>query len=235
LPLREQAIGELDRVVAWLETGAVDSTEVFGTGDERDWMLRMCAALLAMLHEHEVDGSGRCTRCRSPRSSWRKALPGTRRADSCTVLDHVVAAFGDSVETVWTRVLAMLGSDMTEEEVRDWLTRPTPVEPDYALFTVDVIAGYGDSDGTEFDRELLKAPLIEPDESTDPISGWFRQPYIFPEDPTEPGTALRVVREYREQAKVWRTPEELAGDTDILPPPGVRRHHPDAPARVLIR
>ena len=36
---------ELDRVVAWLETGAVDSAHVLGSADERDWMLRMCAAL----------------------------------------------------------------------------------------------------------------------------------------------------------------------------------------------
>ncbi|GAA3439914.1 hypothetical protein GCM10018954_095350 [Kutzneria kofuensis] len=210
---------ELDRVVAWLETGAVDDAHVLGSDDERDWMLRMCAALLALLNEHEVDEFGRCTRCREPRSGLRKALPGSRRASSCAVLDHVIAAFGDSVETVWTRVLTTLGADMTEDEVREWLaTPPVPEAPSPSLFNVDVIGGYGFG-AAEFNLEQVKSLPETPDESTDPISGWFRRPYIFAEDPTEPGTALRAVNQYRQQAKVWRTPEELAceSDTAVLP------------------
>jgi hypothetical protein len=219
LTLREQAIMELDRVVAWLETGAVDNATVFGSTDERDWMLRMCAALLALLDEHEIDEFGRCTRCRAPRSGWRKALPGSRRASSCAVLDHVIAAFGDTVEAVWSRVLAMLGSDMTEDEVREWLDTPPPADEDYSLYSVDVIAGYGGG-ASEFALELVNTPplppVVEPDETTEPISGWFRRPYVYADDPTEPGTVLRAVNQYRQQAKVWRTPEELAGEADTV-------------------
>ncbi|REH35162.1 hypothetical protein BCF44_11822 [Kutzneria buriramensis] len=216
LTLREQAIMELDRVVAWLETGAVDDTRVFGTTDERDWMLRMCAALLALLDEHEVDEFGRCTRCREPRSGLRKALPGSRRAPTCAVLDAVLAAFGDTVEAVWSRVLATLGSDMTEDEVRDWLATPPPApEPAMSLFNVDVIGGYGFG-AAEFNLEQVKSLPEAPDETTDPISGWFRRPYILDDEPTEPGTALRVVNHYRQQAKVWRTPEELAGESETV-------------------
>ena len=219
LTLREQAIVELDRVVAWLETGAVDSLHAFGSGDERDWMLRMCAALLALLDEHEVDESGRCTRCREPREGWRKALPGSRRPSTCAVLDHVLAAFGDTVESVWTRVLTTLGADMTEDEVREWLaSTPPPAQPNLPLYNVDVIGGYGFG-AAEFNLEQVRSLPEEPDESTDPISGWFRRPYIFDDEPTEPGTALRAVNHYRQQAKVWRTPEELAceSDTVVLP------------------
>jgi hypothetical protein len=217
LTLREHAIMELDRVVAWLETGAVDSMRAFGSGDERDWMLRMCAALLALLHDHAVDEQGRCTRCREP----RKLLPGGRRASSCAVLDHVIAAFGDTVEAVWSRVLASLGTDMTEDEVRHWLASTVkPVEEHLPLFNVDVIGGYGFG-AAEFNFEQLQA-LPEPpaeQESTDPISGWFRRPYVYDDDLTEPGSALRAVSHYRQQAKVWRTPEELAreSDTVVLP------------------
>lgn len=213
---------ELDRVVAWLETGAVDSAHVLGSADERDWMLRMCAALLALLDEHEVDESGRCTRCREPRSGVRKALPGSRRAASCAVLDHVIAAFGGSLEAVWTRVLTTLGSDMSEDDVRDWLAAPALAEPpDLALFNVDVIGGYGFG-AAEFNIEQLGSlpePPVEAAESTDPISGWFRRPYVYGDEPTEPGTVLRAVSQYRQQAKVWRTPEELAceSDTVVLP------------------
>jgi hypothetical protein len=214
LTLREQAIMELDRVVAWLETGAVDSMRAFGSGDERDWMLRMCAALLALLHEHSVDEQGRCTRCREP----RRMLPGGRRASSCAVLDHVIAAFGDSVEAVWTRVLSSLGADMTEDEVRAWLISTVkPAEERLALFNVDVIGGYGFG-AAEFNIEQLGS-LPEPppeQESTDPISGWFRRPYVYDDDLTEPGSVLRAVSSYRQQAKVWRTPEELAGESDTV-------------------
>lgn len=206
---------ELDRVVAWLETGAVDPVRVLGSDDERDWMLRMCAALLALLDEHEVDESGRCTRCREPRSGLRLG----HRASSCAVLDHVIAAFGGSVEAVWARVFTTLGADMTEDDVRDWLAAPPiPEEPKLALYNVDVIGGYGFG-AADFDLEQVKSPPESPDESTDPISGWFRRPYIYADDPTEPGSALRAVSSYRQQAKVWRTPEELAreSDTAILP------------------
>lgn len=208
---------ELDRVVAWLETGAVDTMQAFGTGDERDWMLRMCAALLALLHEHQVDENGRCTRCREP----RRVLPGSRRRSSCAVLDHVIAAFGDSVETVWTRVLASLGADMTEDEVREWLASSVqPAETNLPLFNVDVIGGYGFG-AAEFNLEQIQAlpePPVEA-ETTEPISGWFRRPYIYSDDPTEPSSVLRAVNHYRQQAKVWRTPEELAceSDTVVLP------------------
>ena len=213
---------ELDRVVAWLETGAVDSAHVLGSDDERDWMLRMCAALLALLDEHEVDESGRCTRCREPRSGVSKALPGSRRASSCAVLDHVIAAFGGSIEAVWARVLNTLGADMTEDEVRDWLAAPPVAEPpNLALYNVDVIGGYGFG-AAEFNIEQLGAlpePPVEAAERTEPISGWFRRPYVYAEDPTEPGTVLRAVNQYRQQAKVWRTPEELASESDtaVLP------------------
>jgi hypothetical protein len=215
LTLRERAIMELDRVVAWLETGAVDSVRVLGSDDERDWMLRMCAALVALLDDHVVDENGRCTRCREPGSGLRRG----RRATSCAVLDHVIAAFGDSVEAVWTRVLTTLGSDMTEDEVRHWLAAPPiPEEPRLALFNVDVIGGYGFG-AADFDLDQVKSLPETPDESTDPISGWFRRPYVYADDPTEPGTALRAVNSYRQQAKVWRTPEELARemDTAVLP------------------
>ena len=206
---------ELDRVVAWLETGAVDPVRVLGSDDERDWMLRICAALLALLDEHEVDEHGRCTRCREPRSGLRRA----RRATSCAVLDHVIAAFGGSVEAVWSRVLSTLGADMSEDEVRAWLAAPPiPAAPDLALYNVDVIGGYGFG-AADFDLDQVKSLPEGPEESTDPISGWFRRPYVYTEDPTEPGTALRAVNSYRQQAKVWRTPEELAGelDTVVLP------------------
>jgi hypothetical protein len=219
LTLRERAISELDRVVAWLETGAVDRAHVLGSDDERDWMLRMCAALLALLYEHEVDEFGRCTRCREPRDGWRKALPGSRRASSCAVLDHVVAAFGDTVEAVWSRVLSSLGSDMDEDEVREWLASSAPPpEIDVPLHNVDVIGGYGFG-AAEFNLEQVRTLPEEPEESTDPISGWFRRPYIYAEDPTEPSTVLRAVNQYRQQAKVWRTPEELAceSETVVLP------------------
>lgn len=219
LTLRERAIVELDRVVAWLETGAVDHTHVLGSDDERDWMLRMCAALLALLDEHEVDEFGRCTRCREPRDGWRKALPGSRLATSCTVLDHVIAAFGDSVEAVWSRVLSTLGADMTEEEVGEWLASSVaPVEEHLPLYNVDVIGGYGFG-AAEFNLEQIRSLPEQPDETTEPISGWFRRPYIYADDPTEPGTVLRAVNQYRQQAKVWRTPEELAGEceTAVLP------------------
>jgi hypothetical protein len=219
LTLRERAILELDRVVAWLETGAVDQAHVFGSDDERDWMLRMCAALLALLDEHEVDESGRCTRCREPRSGLRRALPGSRRASSCAVLDHVLAAFGDTVEAVWSRVLTTLGSDMDEDEVREWLASSAPPpEQHLPLYNVDVIGGYGFG-AAEFNLEQVRSLPEAPDESTDPISGWFRRPYIYDDEPTEPSTVLRAVNQYRQQAKVWRTPEELAceSDTVVLP------------------
>jgi hypothetical protein len=215
LTLRERAIMELDRVVAWLETGAVDPVRVLGSEDERDWMLRMCAALLALLDEHEVDETGRCTRCREPRSGLRMG----RRASSCAVLDHVIAAFGGSVEAVWTRVLNTLGADMTEDDVRDWLAAPPiPEEPKLALYNVDVIGGYGFG-AADFHLDQVKSLPESPDDPTEPISGWFRRPYIYADDPTEPGSALRAVNSYRQQAKVWRTPEELAyeSDTAVLP------------------
>ncbi|MBA8923965.1 hypothetical protein BC739_001162 [Kutzneria viridogrisea] len=219
---RARALAELDRLVDWLETGGVDSAELFGTTDERDWMLRVTAALLALLGEHEVDERGRCRRCREPRRGWRKVLPGSRRAPECAVLRHTAAAFAGDVEGVWAGVLAALGYDMTEEEVRDWLATAGQDEDESAwanlpLYSVDVVNGYGQADGTEFDRELLRPPPPQvEDDPTEPISGWFRMPYVYPDDPTEPGTGLR---HYREQLRVWRSPEEqlMDADTEVLP------------------
>lgn len=213
-------LAELDRLVDWLETGGVDTAELFGTTDERDWMLRLTAALLTMLDEHEVDDDGRCRRCREP----RKMLPGSRRAPRCLVLRHTVEAFGDTTEAVWSKVLGALGSDMTEDEVRDWLASAGEQDDSWqhlSLYSVDVVNGYGlddgPRDGTEFNREFLRETPVDPEERTEPISGWFRPPYLFAEDPTEPGTALRVALDsYREQVKVWRTPEEMAAETAVL-------------------
>jgi hypothetical protein len=217
-------LAELDRLVDWLETGGVDTAELFGTTDERDWMLRLTAALLTMLDEHEVDDSGRCGRCREPRSGLGRVLPGSRRAPQCLVLRNTLKAFGDTIEAVWSKVLGALGSDMTEDEVRDWLASAGEQDDSWqnlSLFSVDVVNGYGlddgPRDGTEFNRDLLRGAVVGPEERTEPISGWFRPSYLFSEAPTEQVTALRGVLDHDcEQTKVWRTPEEMAAETAVL-------------------
>ncbi|MCA1705363.1 MAG: hypothetical protein LC808_19750 [Actinobacteria bacterium] len=79
--------------------------------------VRLLAAVLMLLRQHQPNRRGQCLFCGPTR--WTRRF--WRRRRRCTVYGALDQAMGQGIDVVWWKVFEGLGRDVNLEDVRKWM------------------------------------------------------------------------------------------------------------------
>lgn len=103
---------ELQKLAEWLSDDAPRAPAAL-----EEQVVRLLAAAIMLLRQHQVNKRGQCQFCGWTRWKWRF----WRRRRRCTVHQVLELAMGQSLDVVWWRLFETVGRKRNLAEVRTWV------------------------------------------------------------------------------------------------------------------